>query len=219
MRGLGVPPTVDQLGTKATTDFLKTVYDKFNLYSGSNNPTTTQVPQKQWILYKNTTTGEIRLWLNDGGVLKSILVNTSVPEFSFYRNGNQTGLTDATWNKVQLNTVDWDTNSGWDSVNFRYKPTVAGYYQFNGAAVLSTTTSGNGLLSALFKNGTLYANGCMSTANTNLFPASTVSTSIQMNGTTDYVELQVYPSTGAAGTLMGDLRSRTYLSGFLIRPT
>lgn len=44
-------------------------------YSQSTNPGTTGVPSGTWSLWKNTTTGELRLWANDGGVMKSVLLS------------------------------------------------------------------------------------------------------------------------------------------------
>lgn len=44
-------------------------------YSGVANPTTADVPTGSWIVYKNTTSGEVRVWTNDGGVMKSVLLS------------------------------------------------------------------------------------------------------------------------------------------------
>lgn len=41
----------------------------------SSNPTTSDIASGQWALYKNTTSGEVRLWANDGGVMKSVLLS------------------------------------------------------------------------------------------------------------------------------------------------
>ncbi len=42
--------------------------------SGAANPTTTQITAGNAMLWKNTTNGELRLWANDGGTLKSVLL-------------------------------------------------------------------------------------------------------------------------------------------------
>jgi len=36
------------------------------------DPTATEIAASQWAIYKNTTSGDVRLWANDGGVLKSV---------------------------------------------------------------------------------------------------------------------------------------------------
>lgn len=44
-------------------------------YSQSTNPGTAGVPNGTWSVWKNTTSGEVRLWANDGGVMKSVLLS------------------------------------------------------------------------------------------------------------------------------------------------
>lgn len=41
----------------------------------SVNPTSSEIAAGQWAIYKNTTSGEVRLWVNDGGTLKSVLLS------------------------------------------------------------------------------------------------------------------------------------------------
>ncbi len=38
-------------------------------FSGPANPTTAQIPNGTWLVWKNTTTNTVRLWANNGGVL------------------------------------------------------------------------------------------------------------------------------------------------------
>ena len=40
----------------------------------SVNPTVDQVPDGTYSVWKNTTSGEVRIWSNDGGLLKSVLL-------------------------------------------------------------------------------------------------------------------------------------------------
>lgn len=40
--------------------------------SQAANPTTGDIAAGQWALYKNTTSGDLKLWANDGGTLKSV---------------------------------------------------------------------------------------------------------------------------------------------------
>lgn len=42
--------------------------------SQAADPTTVQLPSTRWNMYKNTTTGLVKIWANDGGTLKSILL-------------------------------------------------------------------------------------------------------------------------------------------------
>ena len=43
--------------------------------SQAANPTTAQIAAGTWAIYKNTTSSEVRLWANDGGTLKSVLLS------------------------------------------------------------------------------------------------------------------------------------------------
>ncbi len=46
-----------------------------SVLSLSSDPTTAQIAASQWAIYKNTTTGNVRLWANDGGTMKSVLLS------------------------------------------------------------------------------------------------------------------------------------------------
>jgi len=36
------------------------------------DPTATEIPASEWAIYKNTTSGDVKLFVNDGGTLKSV---------------------------------------------------------------------------------------------------------------------------------------------------
>lgn len=40
--------------------------------SKATDPTTADITASNWALYKNTTSGTVKLWANDGGTLKSV---------------------------------------------------------------------------------------------------------------------------------------------------
>lgn len=44
--------------------------DGITVKSGSSNPTTTNIPDGRWLVWKNTTSGVTDLWCNDGGTIK-----------------------------------------------------------------------------------------------------------------------------------------------------
>lgn len=43
-------------------------------YSQTTDPGTAGVPSGTWSVWKNTTSGVTKLWLNDGGVMKSVTI-------------------------------------------------------------------------------------------------------------------------------------------------
>lgn len=71
MSRLGVSPRAVDINKQGggVDSWFRTVGDRFNVYSGTANPTTGQVPQGQWIIYHNSTLGETRIWANVGGTL------------------------------------------------------------------------------------------------------------------------------------------------------
>ena len=132
----------------------------------------------------------------------------SAPAFAAYQSSAQ-ALAATTYTKIQLQTEEYDTNNCFDNAtNYRFTPTVAGYYQINGAVTL--TTSGQ-VIALLYKNGTVYKSG------TNTLSAGTavVSSLVYFNGTTDYVELYGYFAT--AQNTNASI-STTYMNGVLVKP-
>ena len=134
------------------------------------------------------------------------------PAFSAYRAGPNQALTTATQTKVELNAEDFDTNSNFDSsTNYRFTPTVAGYYQISGSVGLTGTNTR--IICSIYKNGSAYFRGIDASVN---LSQAIVSGLVYFNGSTDYVELYAF------GTFVGtsDISSGqiyTYFTGALIR--
>jgi len=97
---------------------------------------------------------------------------------------------------VQFDSVDLDTESAWDSTNYRYTPSIAGWYSFSGCVRLLTNQSHTYLAMEIVKNGTdfLSTDAWMTQlqiANANFANGSYPATPafIYLNGSTDYVNL------------------------------
>ena len=133
------------------------------------------------------------------------------PIFSAYRSGDQTGVTNNTLVKVQLNAEEFDTASCFDSTtNYRFTPNVAGYYRFE----WSLDARGTNLIvghTQLWKNGVLHKSGAWAAHSSNI-SISGGSAVVYMNGSTDYVELYGY-TTASSGNLFGGGLANTFLSG------
>lgn len=133
---------------------------------------------------------------------------TTVPAFSAFRTANQT-VSANTWVKIQLSSKNFDTQNNFDSgTNYRFQPLVAGKYIIAGQVSCASAT---GYCSAgIFRNGSLYLQGASySTASGASAPVVAI---IDMNGSTDYVELYAF---SAATTLTGG-SSQLQFSGSLI---
>ena len=84
------------------------------------------------------------------------IITSSQPSFMATLSADQTGVSSSTYTKVAFATEEWDTDSKYDVSNYRFTPTVAGYYQFNiGVRCNSSTTN----LIALYKNGAIFRRG------------------------------------------------------------
>ena len=135
---------------------------------------------------------------------------TAAPAFRAYRSGNQT-ISASTTTKVAFNAETFDTNSNYDSTtNYRFTPTVAGYYQVNSTVAFTT---GAGAIS-IFKNGSNYVNGTEVTYNASLGGHMPVSDIVYCNGSTDYIEIYVYLTTG---TVISSGENNTFFSASLAR--
>lgn len=147
------------------------------------------------------------------------MVSGNMPAFRAYSSSTQNiAVTIAT--KMVVNTktptFNWfDTNNNYDAVtNYRFTPTISGYYQVNSNGYAQTVTLGNGIQFFIFKNGSQYGIGSTGSANTNNYAYSTVSTLVYLNGSTDYIEC--YATTFGTGTIAC---ACTEFSGILVRAT
>lgn len=149
----------------------------------------------------------------------TVMVSGNMPAFSAYRTGTQSGLASATSTKIQVQTEVFDTNSNYDNAtNYRFTPTIAGYYQIN-AAVVATGTGLAYTQAIIFKNGSAYAQGGYVTTAAGEAGSSAASL-VYMNGSTDYLELYAYVSvTAGTGTVYGGSipQAQTFFNGSMVR--
>ena len=90
-----------------------------------------------------------------------------VPAFSAYTITTQT-ITTNTFTKIQYNVKTFYTNSNYDNItNYRFTPSVAGYYQINGNFSMTGGASGYCQI-AIYKNGGQIASGSGIPNNTNV---------------------------------------------------
>lgn len=138
------------------------------------------------------------------------------PAFSAYANANQT-ITSNTFTKIQINTEEFDTNSNFDSTtNYRFTPTVAGYYQVNGSVNNYSSTLPTRLLAVIYKNGTAYKrffDGAVSTGT--FFANSEGSALVYLNGSSDYIEL--YGLIVATTAIVNTDSSYVYFQAAMVR--
>jgi hypothetical protein len=129
-------------------------------------------------------------------------LNAAGPAFNVYGNASQS-LTSATFTKVALNTETFDTNNNFDSTtNYRFTPTVAGYYQINATLRFTAATAATQVLGTIYKNGSEYFRGLDTPmSSTNTVSTFSISTIVYFNGSSDYIELYGYSYLGTTVAL------------------
>jgi hypothetical protein len=157
-----------------------------------------------------TTAGNLNL---TGGLTVGA---TAAPAFSAYNNANQT-LNNNTNYKVAFQVEEFDTNNNFDNTtNYRFTPTVAGYYQINAQVLIENNSNAGTLLCNVFKNGADYKS-TQSTVRSGSNTTALCSSVIYLNGSTDYVEVYVLQATGATATLITNTTLSTWFNGAFVR--
>lgn len=200
--------SVIQAGNTTTTSLIYTGDTTGNLVftTGGANTTALTLSNTQAATFANnvTVTGSITA---TGGIIQGA---NAAPTFSAYPNAIQS-IPNATFTKILFQTELWDTNNNFSSSTFT--PTVAGYYQINGAVQFASLISGIQVL-AIYKNNSVFVRGAL--LNTNASYGSTVNGLVYANGSTDYFELFVYQGSGGASNTEASLNV-TWFQAALVR--
>lgn len=197
--------TTTVVGTDATQTLTNKTLTSPVISTISNTGTLTLPTSTDTLIGRDTTD----TLTNKTITSSSTVYQQQAPAFSVYQSSAQSAFTTAT--KLSFQTEEFDTASCFDSTtNYRFTPTVAGYYQINGALAMNGTTTS--VLVQIYKNGSAYKNGSyvpVSSVN----PRSVVSSVVYLNGSTDYVELY-----GTSGSSLAPVATQiaTYFNGCLL---
>jgi hypothetical protein len=159
--------------------------------------------------------------INAGGLPDAIITQAELATgvagtgsaFSAYA-GASTTLTNNADTKVLFDTEEFDTNSNFASS--RFTPTVAGYYQINGAVRIQAVASGNTIYISIYKNGAAYKLGNLVIQPNTADPILLVTSVVYMNGSTDYVEIYAFQNFGSTRTTQAS-SGTTYFNGAMVR--
>jgi hypothetical protein len=144
--------------------------------------------------------------LPNGGVAPAFSANTVTAQ----------SFSTSTFTKVQYNVEVFDTNSNYDpTTNYRFTPTVAGYYQINANVSFSGSATGYAQM-GIYKNGNFIVGGSGIPNNVTIGGQCNVSSVIYCNGSTDYIEIYAWQSSGGALALQTGAGNNTF-SGCLVR--
>ena len=128
---------------------------------------------------------------------------SNTPAFEAQGSGSNQTIADNTNSKVTVyNTELYDSNN--DYTDNRFTPTVAGKYYIYATAYWSTSTANDyhdGQI-AIYKNGSNYAdvNNNWNASGGNA-RAEYVGAVVDMNGSSDYVEIYIYQNTNSGGSI------------------
>ena len=139
---------------------------------------------------------------------------SSGPAFSSYASTNQV-IAVGTWTKIAFDTEDFDTNTNYGTVTYRFTPTVAGYYQANCSAKIDEIGAGAyGANLSIDKNATTAVAVGIGIGDDNYKTGFSCSGIAYMNGSTDYLEafVQTLGDTGSL-TIIG-----IHFSASMVRP-
>ena len=126
------------------------------------------------------------------------VITAAGPKFYAYRNTVQS-IASGAWTKVQYNNELFDTNSNYDSAtNYRFTPTVAGYYQITAALRWDYATTG------AFTHGLRITIGGSEAMRVIHYPVNTYADGTMIvtgvryfNGSTDYCEVEATQNSGS----------------------
>ena len=133
------------------------------------------------------------------------------PTFSARSASHQT-LSAGSYTKIVFGAENWDTANCFDTSLSRFTPNLAGYYLVTTSVEMSAGTS-LWVLCSIYKNGSAYTNGTNYPEVASAGPTSVATTTVYMNGTTDYLE--VYAGMSGGGTAYAG--ANTNFTGFLAR--
>ena len=152
----------------------------------------------------------------------TVMVSGNMPAFSATSNATQ-ALSNNVYTKVSYQTKTFDTNSNFDNTtNYRFLPTVAGYYQINVQGSITASSSVVQFVGLLYKNGSgfgsrLWDINPSSALSSNGYVTQSGSSLIYMNGTTDYLECYEYVYGASATLTTGTGSNGNVFSGILVR--
>jgi hypothetical protein len=139
------------------------------------------------------------------------------PTFSAYVPANF-AIANSTDTKVPYSVEDWDTASCYDTTNYRFTPTVAGYYQVNAALFINPPAGAtSGYILLLYKNGGEYKLLDRDQFEIYFNQLASGSAIVYLNGTTDYIEIFIFQNSGGSLNFGYNGSAQNYFQASLAR--
>jgi len=168
---------------------------------------TIQIPSGQTLDINGTLSG-------DGSSLTGMNIGYGTFQANFT---SEITISHATWTKIAFNTSVIDTDSLYDTSNYRYTPQVAGVYYINSfVQIQGWISTSSACLMEIRKNGSRHKQH-IHVPNTSEYPTVETTALVDMNGTTDYIEIYIYQSSGGSKDIFANRESS--FEGYLVRAT
>ena len=172
-------------------------------------------------LINTTTTGVLGTTVYGDGAgdltvqKDGVTVNKITAAPLFHATCGSLTFSNSTWTKLPMSGKVLDTNNNYDaSTNYRFTPTVAGYYWIKAQYFIGT---GAGRIAcSIYKNGGDVCQTLVLGSNTNGGISVVTQSLISFNGTTDYVEAFGYQESGGTAALNSN-GGLTMFSGYMVR--
>tara|TARA_R100000773_G_C4208844_1_gene108936 strand:+ start:506 stop:1102 length:597 start_codon:yes stop_codon:yes gene_type:complete len=148
-----------------------------------------------------------------GGTSFSAAGLANTPSFYAFLNANQSASTGAD-TIVTLNAEAYDTDNAFDTSTYKFTPQTAGKYFLYGQARIDSGTDFNMLTNVITLNGSQIARGFNNNDYTNTVNVSTI---VNMNGSSDYIQMFVMQNSGGSLNFAGSgsqANSATFLMGY-----
>lgn len=153
-----------------------------------------------------------KLDFHDGTSWKTVDVGTAISNsiYRAHRSGNQSINTTAI-TKVNFDTEDFDTNGDYDpTTNYRFTPTVAGKYSITALIEFALPVAFMELY--IYKNTVIHSRRRVADGSADDDSSIMLNDILDMNGTTDYIEIKIYHEEGTAQ----NINANSYVAGHLI---
>jgi hypothetical protein len=143
-----------------------------------------------------------QITLKSGATLTNFPANT--PAFEAYPSASLS-VASSTSVKVQANTERFDSDNAYDnSSNYRFTPQVAGRYFTYCSFTYNLTNGSIGLVAEIRKNGTAVLSSKHEDMPGSNYLTGYVGGVVQLNGSSDYLEMFTLTSSGSTRTLAAD---------------
>ncbi|KVN73890.1 hypothetical protein WT15_23915 [Burkholderia stagnalis] len=147
----------------------------------------------------------------DGSVLLPYAARSAFMVFASYAQS----IASAVSTKVMLDSKEFDVLGEFDVTTSRFRPSTPGKYLLSGTVDIAAGVVGAGALGFLYKNGGQYKAGATTRFAATTHTGASVTAVVDMNGSTDYVELFAYQDTNATQYIAAGMLA-TYFSGIRV---